>query len=646
MEGEKTCPESQKNNSPIKFKSLKFKKCIFMTNDQFNVNKIHIPKETLFMEKKIQATSTLDIDNTISEMIDEIYSNLISVYNNNVKIPYPIFIMLGRELEIESNLFEQDDKFDQLPPDMLAKTIKYGNTTVPINSGKIAIIDYINGFFNSGLSNNTDKYKYDTSIINSYKFKGNVRIYLYVPFLTNKYRFLSNFYDLCNSYYFFNTLINSNFYMNISRTSTFNSDKFRDIMTKNKMNKDMINIIINIITSYDSMKYPLYDDLINLCFDGGCVNDIGDDFNSMIPSFIEDDEDTNNKNANDKSPFMPNKCLSKTNGFLCNVRYAEKNEDIHSFLKKNALEEIQENLSTYILIAKKIELKIELDEKERKNVGNFKSPVDLVVSILNNFIKKYYSNNLNDNKKDDIKVNHYSKEYSENIIKELAFLKKMNGIPEFVMSLYIYKNNLKNDKIKYMPFKEVYPTNENVFNFGDIIKVDEILYSFNKEYGMKLNSNGFVQVYKIKTGNIIYFLNKEVINEPIEMTVQENGLLISSINSQGNVINKNYLYDISSLVDNCENCNPPFSLIIKDDGIISIFGNGYYDATSKEFKNFINNEINYINNYNNNNNNNTSQLNMNNITTFEKSLNEKSIKIQDNNTFCSVESKLKGCKTK
>ena len=636
---EKTTCDQKTRRTTLKFDSLKFNKCIFMTDEQFNKTQIHKPKNTLFIEKKIYANSTIDIDNTIYDIINDIHIKLKEVYNNDVKIPHPIFVMLGRELELDSNLFDvetfdHDPKINQL-------NIKYGNTEIPVNNNKIIILDYIKGFFRSGLSNKEDELKYNSSIINSYKFKGNIRIYLYVPFLTNTYKFIANLNDLTNSFYFFNTIINSDYYMKMKRTSTFDADKIRKQLTEQKMNKMFIDLIINANIMNDQSKYSLYDDLMNLCLDGGCVADVGDDFNSILPQYT-DDEDTNNKNATDKSPFMPNKCLSKTNGFLCNVRFAKGNKDIHNFIKENGIKEIEENLSSYTRISNKIQTSQNLNDIESEYLSRYKSPVNLVVSIINNFIKKYYSNDLKEKDKDKINYNHYSKIYSENIIKELAYLKKMNGIPEFVMSLYFFKEEKMIDKIAYMPFKNVFPTSENVFNFDDTLNVDEILYSSNKKYGMKLNSNGFVSVFNIDTKKILYFLNKEVVQNPTEMTIQENGLLISFTNEQGNLIKRNYLYKISSLVDDCEFCKPPFSLIIKDDGILSIYGNGYYDSTSNEFKNFMNDEMNYINKYENGNGNGGNSVNMDDISSIQKSLNEKSIKVKDNYLYCSPNSI--GCK--
>lgn len=577
-------------SSRINIDSLIFKKCIFMTNDQYNVQKIHKPKQILFIEKLIYANSTIDIDNTIYNIIDEIQYNLNNKYKKtNLKIPHPIFVIIGRELDESSNLFDNEIFIPKPNTDLTY--VKYGKTQIPkIYDNKLAILDYINGFFNSGISNKSDEYKYNSSIIKSFKFKGNIRIFLYVPYLTNEYKFISNLSDITNSFYFFRTLIYSNIYMNISRTSTFNSDEYKKKLLKNGFDENLIDYLIKNITDTDRIKYPLYNDLMNLCYEGGCLSDIGDDFNSLIPKFTNDD-DTNNKNATDKSPFMPNKCLSKTNGFLCNIKYADNNKDIHSFIQEKVMKDIQENLSSYTEITNKVERKIEISQEESDKITKFSSPINLIISIINKFIKDNYS----DNRKDGGK-NHYSKDYSQNIIKELAFLNNLNGIPEFVMSLYIFKETKMIDKIAYMPFGLKLPTEDNIFNFDDIIPVNKIIKSINDKYGMILIPNGFVFVFDIQKNEILYFLNKTFIINPLHMTIQENGILISYINNDGNTINRNYLYNLSSLVDNCNDCNPPFSLILNTEGDIHIYANGFYDATSKELDNFIKKEKEFINN--------------------------------------------------
>jgi len=587
MEGEKnSC--FQRKKSPVSFPSLNFIKCVFFTNEQLNDKQVHKPKQSLFFEKNVKET---EIETTINQTIDEVHSKMREIYKKDVKVPFPIFVLLGRQLDYHSNIFE-NELFMPLPLSF-SSTITYGKAQIQKTGSQLAIIDYIKGFFNSGLSNKEDNRKYNSSLINTYKFQGNIKLLIYIPYLTNKYKFISNFTDLSNSFFFFSTLMNSNSYMDIDRTSTFNSVEYRKKLSKNGLDSRTIDFLINIITSSDKKKYPLYDDLMNLCYDGGCVSNEGEDFDSLIPQFTNDD-DTNNKNADEKSPFIPNKCLSKTNGFLCNIRFAENNKDIPEFIKENAMKDIQENLSAYTLITDKIQRKEKLSKIESDYVSNYTSPVNLIISVIKNFIKEHYSKNLNDDKKGDIKLNHYSKNYSENVIKELAYLKKLNGIPEFVMSLYRFKENTRSDKIAYMPFGTTYPTKVNIFNFGDTFEVDEVLYSFNKSYGMKLNSSGFVFIFEVNSGNILYFLNKTYIKKPLQMTIQENGVLITYETNEGNITSKNYLNSLSSLVADCEDCLPPFSLILNDNGTIRIYGNGFYDATSKEFNDFINKEKGFI----------------------------------------------------
>ena len=83
----------------------------------------------------------------------------------------------------------------------------------------------------------------------------------------------------------------------------------------------------------DRNKFTLYEDLVNLCYEGGCLSSVGEDFDTLLHNYTND-EGKNNENALDKSPYMPTKCLSKTNGFLLNIRLAsDKNEDITTLLK-------------------------------------------------------------------------------------------------------------------------------------------------------------------------------------------------------------------------------------------------------------------------------------------------------------------------
>ena len=605
MNGEKTSC-SQNKTQPINFSNLNFIKCVFLTNEQFNINKIHLPSQSLYLYEMIRANALSDIETKISQLIDGIYTKLNE--NNKgtpYKIPMPIFILLGKALEYEKSILESET-FIHTP--VAANGYKMGTSTISTDTtGNIAILDYIKAFFSSGLETKQDKSKYDTSIINTYKFKGNVRIYLYVPYLTNKYKYITNFTDLITSSRFFYSLINTNYFLSFERTSNINEEFIKGLRKAN-IDERVINNIINIFKEADKKKYTLYDDLVNLCFEGGCVSDVGEDLERLVPQYT-DDEGKNTENAIKYSPFMPSKCLSKTNGYICNVRYSnEKNTDIHDFLKKYSMKELKGSLARYTEINYKIANKEDVS-KNTSEIDKYKSPIDLIIAVVNKYIKDGYSDNLNDETK-DIKIkkinakgeeeeytektilNHYSKEYSENMIKELSLLHKLHpGVPEVVLSLYLFDETKKSDKIIYMPWGRFLLSNNYVLNIGDRLPINKKLFSINNRFGLTVAKNGYIYVYDLTTKTVLYFLNKTVIKNTMGLIIETSGIAVVFIDSNKNEKSRVILQIPLVKMDNCEECKEPYNVIIDNDtGDLVIYGNSFYNSTSTEFQNLITTE--------------------------------------------------------
>jgi len=613
MDREKTSC-SQNKRQPIIFNNLSFIKCVFLTNTQFNVNKIHIPKQSLFLEEMIYVSALSDIENKINGMIDNIYYQLNA--NNNgtpYKIPMPIFLLLGKALEYEKSILE-GETFIHTP--IAPNGYKIGKSTITTGTtGNIAILDYINAFFSSGLETKQDKDKYNTSIINTYKFKGNVKIFLYVPYLTKNYKYVSNFTDIINSSRFFYSLINTNYFLSFQKTSNINQE-FIAKLRKSGVNEKIINKIIDIFNEADRKKYTLYDDLVNLCFEGGCVSDVGEDLERLIPQYT-DDEGKNTENAKKYSPYMPSKCLSKTNGYLCNVKYADENNiDIHDFLKRYSMKELKVSLGRYTEINNKIENNEDVSNNVNE-IDKYKSPVDLIISVVNKYIKDGYSDNLKDETK-DIKIkrinadgeeetitektplNHYSKDFSENIIKELSLLHKLHpGVPEIVLSLYLFNETYKPDKIIYMPFGRFLLSNSYVLNVGEQLMVNKRLFSINNRFALTINNYGYIYVYDRTNMNVLYFLNRKTINNTKGMIIEKNGIGVVFIDDNNNEKTINVMGDVKSLIKECDNCIDPYNAIIDNDsGNIIIYGNAFYNATNDSFQNFINNERKIMKNMN------------------------------------------------
>lgn len=619
--------------APYTFSNMDFNRCLFFTNEQFNIKKVHIPTYSLHIQQTIMVNSLVDIENTVNTIIDNIYIKLNENRKGNVayKIPTPIFVILGRELEVHKSVFGNSDNIP------LMTNVKFGETQLRPIGGQLAIIDFIQAFFRSGFHKTTDINKYNSSILTSYTFKGRVRIIVYVPYLTNKYKYISNLKDILKSLTFFTYLFESSTFLTKNRSSTFNDKEFRKELEKlfrNELKRDrvttegMINKIINPLIELNRRKYTLYDDLNNLCFEGGCVANEGDDFERLLPQFTND-AGKNSENAIKYSPFIPTKCLAQTNNHYCHIMKpndAPHNVDIIDFIKTYAMEDIKIAVLKYIAINMKMTNNIQLCKKDVRYIDKYKSPIDMIIAIANIYIRDGFGTNLNDKEKqyklpkeetkesfannDDepeecrredpekpeikIKMNHYSKEYSENIITELMHLHKLYpGVPEFVMSLYSYKENVKSDKLVYMPFGRPIPTNDYVIHIGEEFMIGNKLFSFNNRYALTINKNGFVYVYDVNNRNILYFLFKGNAKDNfISMTFETTGLIITYKDMNDNLkpISKDIMPRVPLIKSNCDDCSEPYTIILNDNGDIVVYGNAFYDATFDGFKELIRKE--------------------------------------------------------
>ena len=182
-----------------------------------------------------------------------------------------------------------------------------------------------------------------------------------------------------------------------------------------------------------------------LCNEGGCISDIGEDFNSILPSLAKNDSDNNN-NAEKMAPFLPTKCLAQTVRYKCGIINADqRNKPLNEIMKhEDIIKYIENTLKDYIINYNCIVNKDKMDKRFCKEKSDPKAdlqqtPVDIISYAYSYQLRKKYSSDLEEKDK-----NYYSKSYNTNIIKELMFLKnKYPGIQEIVIALYIY-NKINN----------------------------------------------------------------------------------------------------------------------------------------------------------------------------------------------------------
>ena len=156
MELDKNYCDKNPKKSPITFNNLNFISCVFFSDKQYNTEKIHKPLNSLCIEKSFFATTINSIENEITSIIDNIYKeiNKDNTLGISIKIPAPIYVLLGRELEYNNNILESE-RFQHLPPNIG----QLGKVEIkPDEKGSLAILDYLNSFFkDSGLATDDDK---------------------------------------------------------------------------------------------------------------------------------------------------------------------------------------------------------------------------------------------------------------------------------------------------------------------------------------------------------------------------------------------------------------------------------------------------------------------------------------------------------
>jgi hypothetical protein len=560
--------------TPMQFNNLQHKRCIFFPDNYYKEKK-HLPSATL----------TISFDSTISNLENDIELQLQNVYNkiNSItpaKILNPIYIAFARKLEYVGSIFDNPS----LPK------IK---VDTPRNKQSLAIKDFIMSFLEEYPNL---KERYNSLSSNRYDFiNDKILVIIYFPFLTKDYKYITNFKDIIQTSKFFIKVLMDSSYSGLPNVLTFDENKQRKELEKSGKSKKEINFLINEMKNKDEENFRLNDDLMYLCNEGGCISEIGEDFNTLLPSLAKTDSDNTNVAIN-QSPFLPNKCLAQTIRYKCGILAPDGNKSLPDLMTSEPIMNyLTDSLGKYI-INKECKLDPYADknfcrEKSDKYANIQETPVDIINKAFSYELRNRYNSDFN---KGD--YNHYSIDYSTNVIKELMFLRNTYpGIPEIVFSLYKYKKN--NDYTINPPWGPYFITSYNMIDYGEIILVNNKKFSVNNKYYLYMNNIGHITVNYVDTEQIYYYLNVNNIQNPLSMSFNNKIESIFIDNVSGNHAPKT-VTDIDMIIKDDKH-REPFNFYINDEGKIRVFANGFIDATSKLFIDYIDNKINEFKLYGN-----------------------------------------------
>ena len=573
------CDKYPVKKTPLTFRNLEHKRCVFFPHNYYKEKK-HIPMATL---TSIFDSRISNLENDIEREIEKVYNKMNSIAP--CKILNPIYVAFARKLEYSYSIFDN--------PNLKQIEIKG-----PRNTQRLAIKDYILSFITK-YPNLKDGYNSLPS--NRYDFiNDKITVIIYFPFITAEYKFITNFKDIIATSKLFIKILLDASYSGLPNVNTFDENKQRKELEKGGQSQKFINDFINDNKKGDKENFRLSDDLMILCNEGGCISDIGEDFNILLPSLGKNDSD-NTKVATNQSPFLPSKCLSQTIRYKCGILAPDGNKPLNELMTSQPIMDyLTEILGKYI-----VNMKCKLDpnadknfcrDNEDKYANTQETPVDIINKALSYELRNQFSSDFN---KGD--VNHYSLDYSTNVIKELMFLRNTYpGIPEVVFPLYKYIG--VNNYTINPPWGPYFITSANMTDYGEIIRLNNKKFSVDNKYYFYMNEMGHISVNYVDSNEIYYYLSVINIHRPLSMSFKDKIEVIFSDSVSGNHTAMT-VNDIKLIIKDDKH-REPFNFYLNDEGKIRIFANGFIDATSKEFIDYIDNKIYEYKTYGSNNNNN------------------------------------------
>jgi hypothetical protein len=420
---------------------IKFQRCINMTFNEY-VNKEHINENIYYAEFE----TTIDkIKSTIKERFDSLVkSGNFYTVNGVKKIPAPSYVMIAKKIENDNS------------ENILSKITDKG------------ILEELRG--------TSDKSAQETSL-KKFTFKGKYKVILYIPNLMKTKEGYSYFPSLeaCSNQNRWMELMVSRYSYHLRLLNNIEPNNIKDGSFEN-------NLFLNEVN--------------NICNNMGCVSDVGEDLNEIIPPYSTDKDQTR-ANAISKAPYYPTKCL-QTQNYKDYMFDETQKRSVEKYIKK-AINYINNTVE---------------EEEEEEEEGDPDPPPDpedkeeededddrnIIINSKNAFFRA----------RNDVYKNK-GKKYNRYMLKDLAKRKDVAypGVPELTFRMYRI-NEIDNDFknfFHYMPWGNILLKQDYVLNDGEILNMDYItkpFKTFDGKYYMKFDSAGILSLFdnnntKIKT---------------------------------------------------------------------------------------------------------------------------------------------------
>jgi hypothetical protein len=429
------------------------KRCIFMTFKEYSVEKVHI-NNNMFCHHFPSINETL-FKSTIKAKLLEVQSKLQPA--SLKKIPLPIYVMLAKKLE-----------------------------------------------------------EHMKDIV----FKGNYEVFLYIPNLYNYQKDETNY-----------KIENAKYTLFPSLDAFSKQNRWMELMTsKHSKYLDVVKIGLLKDNENKIKKQNFFkNDLTNTCLNMGCVASDKDPVRIPTYSTSTSELDTN---VDGVSPYLPSRCLKTPyyniqmmnlnakdeKRFRGSANVLEDNFDIDTHcnaenIKKYEAEKEKDNETFDLFLCEQIKKCKKYDGKDDPKYDNDddrricdKPKHERIPDLMSHFFIKNFKAGTDDNQ--------YSKDYNNNILKELAFRKSKypglgDDIQEIVFSMFVINEKLfEENMFCYMPWGNMLLKQDYVINEQETLEIDRVSFkSFNDVFEMKFHNDGYLYIFQ--NNNIKFMVSNQ-----------------------------------------------------------------------------------------------------------------------------------------
>jgi len=529
---------------------LSHQRCIHLTYDQYQNNE-HINDNICNI---VFESNGIDIKSNIISKLNEVKTKIIAPFrpSGNILIPLPIYVMIAKKIETDPDY------------NVLTKITQEVNQELNIEISKVAG-------------------ELDKTSLKKFTFQGKYKIVVYIPNLMNmngRYSYFpsmdsfskqNRWMELMVSFYSLYLSVVKNDIDYTADLIAFNGgeDKYYSL-SKKRIASDAKKMVKKNIKNYQD-DY-LYSNSYQSCHDLGCVSDVGEDLEEMIPSYTTDDAQMG-RNIKQKTPYYPSKCFQMPDYKKWMIDDSGLDEDskkkVEDFQKK-AIDLIEDRYKKF--------------KKAKEDIQNGKEPKgEYDGPFFAPLIKTAVTEARNDVfSKSGKKGHEYGKIYNNSILKDLAKrYKKYPGVPEITFPIFQLKENDEQFKnlVHYMPWGNILLLQDYVINDGESLQVDDVAFkSFDKSCLVRFDNAGFLSIYK-NNGNIYKKTGIVSGAENINMKKYTNRTLkyeVGSLNMYGNENNTDNNDNRGSIVFNItdNNVKMPLSIILTNEGKIITYDLG------------------------------------------------------------------------